>query len=117
MQDAIIEMLRLHDCEVWRINVMATKYKGKDGKDRYVRSTDKGFPDLFGVKLSDQKAFFIEVKRPKGGVISPAQWDYHLRLMHDRTIHGIAKSVDDALKIVDGELIGYGYSTTRRARR
>ena len=33
-------------------------------------------------------------------------------LMHRKVIHGIARSPEDALKIVKQGLIGYGYSDT-----
>jgi hypothetical protein len=32
--------------------------------------------------------------------------------VHRKVIHGIARSVDDALKIVNEGLIGYGYPDT-----
>lgn len=34
---------------------------------------------------------------------------YHLDLMHKHVIHGIARSVEDSVKIVNEGLIGYGY--------
>lgn len=67
-----------------------------------------GTPDLIGYRLKDKQVFFIEVKAPKGR-ISQMQQMYHLDLMHKHVIHGIARSVEDAVKIVNEGLIGYGY--------
>ncbi|WP_343327727.1 VRR-NUC domain-containing protein [Lactobacillus xujianguonis] len=67
-----------------------------------------GFTDLFGMKISNGKAFYIEVKTPTGR-IEHKQMEFHHELMHAHAIHGIARSVEDALKIVDEELVGYGY--------
>lgn len=67
-----------------------------------------GFPDLFGWRWSDRQIFFIEVKTPTGK-IRPDQKAFHLDLQNRKVIHGIARSVDDALKIVDEGLIGYGF--------
>ncbi len=39
---------------------------------------------------------------------------YHQDLMHRHVIHGIARSIDDALKIVREGLIGYGYPDTKK---
>lgn len=111
IQKQIIYALRLHRCDVYRVNVglLCTP----DG--RKIRTgVPNGFPDLFGYRWDNHKIFFIEVKKPKGYKISPAQLAFHQDFMHHKTIHGIAKSVDDALKIVDKELIGYGYPDTNK---
>lgn len=70
-----------------------------------------GTPDLIGYRFKDRQIFFIEVKAPKGR-IRPDQLAYHHDLMHRHVIHGIARSIDDALKIVNEGLIGYGYPDT-----
>lgn len=70
-----------------------------------------GTPDLIGFRWQDKQIFFIEVKSPTGRIRSD-QLAYHSDLMHHKVIHGIARSVDDALKIVNEGLIGYGYPDT-----
>ena len=55
-----------------------------------------------------EKLFFIEVKSAKGK-LRPDQIVFHKMLQSHNVIHGIARSVSDALMIVDGGLIGYGY--------
>lgn len=60
----------------------------------------KGFTDLTGCRLSDGKMFFIEVKNKKGRV-RPAQEAFIKKMQDYGLIAGVARSVDDALKIVE----------------
>ena len=105
IQKSIIAMLTFNRCTVFRGNV--GKVRTPDGRF-FSTGLPNGFPDLFGWRWSDKQIFFIEVKAPKGK-IRPDQLAFHQDLMHRRVIHGIARSVDDALKIVKEGLIGYGY--------
>ena len=59
----------------------------------------KGFSDLFGFRHSDGRIFFIEVKTPKGRV-SEAQKNFITQMRSHGAIAGVARSVDDALKII-----------------
>ena len=59
----------------------------------------KGFSDLFGFRHSDGKIFFIEVKTPKGRV-SEAQKNFITQMRSHGAVAGVARSVDDALKII-----------------
>lgn len=59
----------------------------------------KGFSDLFGFRHSDGKIFFIEVKTPKGRV-SEAQQNFIKQMRCHGAAAGVARSVDDALKII-----------------
>lgn len=67
-----------------------------------------GFCDLFGFIHQDKQIFFIEVKNETGR-IRQDQIVFHNFLQKNHVIHGIARSVDDALTIVDNSLVGYGY--------
>lgn len=68
--------------------------------DRFVTTgLPVGFPDLFGVRFSDGKAVFIEVKKP-GGKIRPEQERFVLRMREYGFIAGIAYSVEDARKLI-----------------
>ena len=53
-------------------------------------------------------AFYVEVKDYKG---KPREGQVHFHKMLNRygIIHGIARSADDAVKIVKEGLIGYGF--------
>lgn len=105
IQNDIIAILRMHHYSVFRGNV-GLLYT-RDGR-KMRTGLPNGFPDLFGWRWSDRQIFFIEVKTPTGK-IRPDQKAFHLDLQNRKVIHGIARSVDDALKIVDEGLIGYGF--------
>ena len=55
-----------------------------------------------------QLRFFIECKNETGKP-RDVQIKFHRLLQKHNIIHGIARSVDDALKIIDKELVGYGF--------
>ena len=61
-----------------------------------------------GFRWVDNQFFCIEVKS-KTGKPRPDQIRFHEFLQSHHVIHGIARSVKDALMIVDGALQGYGY--------
>lgn len=112
IQNAIIATLNWRRCAVIRLNAGAIPTKNGG----LFRGVKPGTPDLIGYRLKDQKVFFIEVKAPKGR-ISPAQLMYHQDLVHNHVIHGIARSVEDAVKIVSEGLVGYGYPDYKGAQR
>ena len=61
-----------------------------------------GFPDLFGVRFSDGKAVFIEVKKP-GGRVRPEQEKFISKMRGYGFLAGICYSVADAIKIISEE--------------
>ena len=67
-----------------------------------------GHPDLYGFRKKDGKVFYIEVKTASG-VISEKQKKFHEMLHKNGIIHGVARNVEDALKIVKEGAVGYGY--------
>ena len=67
-----------------------------------------GHPDLYGFRKKDGKVFYIEVKTASG-VISEKQKKFHNMLHKNGIIHGVARNVEDALKIVEEGAVGYGY--------
>lgn len=81
---------------VFRANV--GKIRTPDGRF-FDTGLPKGFSDLFGFRHSDGRIFFIEVKS-KTGRTSPEQ-NYFIEQMHLRgALTGIARSAEDALKII-----------------
>lgn len=56
----------------------------------------------------DGSIFFIECKNETGRPRAD-QIRFHNFLMKQHTIHGIARSPEDALKIINGGLVGYGF--------
>ena len=92
-------------CTIFRTNV--GKVKTADGR-WFDTGLPKGFPDLMGFRWSDGRIFFIEVKSATGRP-RPDQIIFHKFLQSHSVIHGIARSPEDALKIIKEGLVGYGY--------
>lgn len=81
---------------VFRANVgSGVTYDGR----HFDTGLPKGFSDLFGFRRSDGRIFFIEVKTPAGRV-SPDQKHFIKQMRECGAIAGVARSVDDALKII-----------------
>ena len=59
----------------------------------------KGFPDM--VIVFPGKVLFLEMKRSKGGVVSPDQWLWLKALADKETQTAVAKGFDQAKEIVD----------------
>lgn len=66
-----------------------------------------GHFDIYGFR-PDKKIFYIEVKTEKGKP-NDDQVKFHEMLSKHGVIHGIARSVEEALKIVSEGLIGEGF--------
>lgn len=105
IQNEIQVALSKHKCSIFRANV--GKIRLPDGRF-FNTGLPNGFPDLFGFRWTDGKIFFIEVKNAKGRLRTD-QIVFHKMLQRHGIIHGVARSVEDALMITDGGLIGYGY--------
>ena len=105
IQKEIQVALSRHKCSVFRTNV--GKVQTIDHR-WFDTGLPQGHPDLYGFRWVDGKIFYIEVKS-KTGKPSDDQIRFHNMLISHNIIHGIARSVQDALMIVDGGLIGYGY--------
>ena len=58
-----------------------------------------GFSDLFGVRLSDGRAFFIEVKTASGRV-SERQKHFLAVMRQAGAIAGVCRSPEDAIKLI-----------------
>ena len=105
IQNEIQLALSKHKCSILRANV--GKFRLPDGRF-FNTGLPNGFPDLVGFRWTDGKIFFIEVKSAKGK-LRPDQIVFHKMLQSHGIIHGVARSVKDALMIADGGLTGYGY--------
>ncbi|WP_338230978.1 VRR-NUC domain-containing protein [Lactiplantibacillus paraxiangfangensis] len=92
-------------CTIFRANV--GKVKTEDGR-WFDAGLPQGFPDLFGFRHSDGKIFFIECKNETGRPRKD-QVKFHEFLQRKRMIHGIARSPEDALNIINNNLVGYGF--------
>lgn len=106
IQKDIMTKLSMHKCTVFRTNV--GKVLMENGR-WFDTGLPKGHPDLYGFRWVDDQVFYIEVKSAIGKP-RPEQIIFHNFLASHNVIHGIARSAKDALMIVDGGLVGYGYS-------
>lgn len=83
-------------CTIFRVNV--GKGLTKDGR-YFDTGVPKGFSDLFGVRKSDGKAVFIEVKT-KTGRVSPEQQNFIKQMRSCGAIAGVCRSAEDAIKLI-----------------
>lgn len=85
-----------------------TNFRGNVGKVRlpdgreFSTGLPKGFSDLFGFRKKDAKAFFIEVKTPKGR-LRDEQARFIRAMQEHGAIAGVARCPEDALHIVEDE--------------
>lgn len=66
---------------------------------RRVEGLPDGFSDLIGVRITDGRAVFIEVKTPKGKP-TKAQRNFINKMREYGAAAGICRSVEDALKLI-----------------
>lgn len=105
IQNQIRVAVSKNKCTIFRANV--GKVKTEDGR-WFEAGLPQGFPDLFGFRHSDGKIFFIECKNETGRPRAD-QIRFHNFLTKQHMIHGIARSPEDALKIINEGLVGYGF--------
>lgn len=85
---------------VFRINV--GKIRMADGR-WFETGAPKGFCDLFGFR-PDGQIFFIEVKNEKGR-LRDDQKKFMEAMKKRGALVGVARSVEDAMRIVDGKTV------------
>lgn len=95
--DILIEINR-RGHRLFRAN--AGKVVTKD--NRVIKLLPKGFPDTFGYRKSDGKFIAIEVKTEKGK-LRPEQERFKTFIETQPVLYGVARSVDDAIKIIEGD--------------
>nr|DAF07546.1 MAG TPA: Nuclease [Caudoviricetes sp.] len=100
IQDSIRVALAEHGYIVFRTNV--GKVKTADGR-WFDTGLPSGFPDLMGYKPDNGKIYFIEVKTPIGQRRKD-QVDFADGLRDKNVIYGVARSANEAVKIVRDEL-------------
>jgi len=81
---------------IFRANV--GRMKTPDGR-YFSTGLPVGFSDLFGVRKSDGKAVFIEVKTASGRV-SQFQYNFLEMMRKNGAIAGIARSPEQAIKLI-----------------
>ncbi|OLS02242.1 VRR-NUC domain-containing protein [Tissierella creatinophila] len=85
---------------VFRINVGS--FMSETGR-MVSTGVPKGFSDLFGVRKSDGRAVFIEVKNEKGKT-SKYQDNFLKQMKKAGAIVGVARSGDEAIDIVKANI-------------
>lgn len=99
-QDSIRVALAQAGYIVFRANV--GRVKTADGR-WFESGLPSGFPDLMGFKPENGKIYFIEVKTPAGHRRKD-QISFANFLRDKVAIYGVARSADEAVKIVKNEL-------------
>ena len=99
----IMNEIRLALSAAGHMNFRANVGKVKMADGRWFSTgLPDGFSDLFGFRKTDAKIFFIEVKTPTGKLRKDQE--RFLTAMNQRgAIVGVARSTEDALKIVEEE--------------
>lgn len=85
-------------CILFRMNV-GSAYT-EDGRF-FSTGVPAGFSDLFGVRISDGKAVFIEVKTPKGRPTERQQKFLHC-MKECGAIAGICRNSEEAISLIKG---------------
>ena len=70
--------------------------------NRVIKLLPKGFPDTFGYRKSDGKFIAIEVKT-ENGRLRPEQKKFKDFAETQNILYGVARSVEEAIEIVEGE--------------
>lgn len=86
-------------CIIFRMNVG----KGYTADGRWFDTgVPAGFADLFGVRRSDGRAVFIEVKTPKGRVTAKQKL-FLLAMKNAGAVAGICRSAEEAVRLVKND--------------
>ena len=89
----------------YRVHYILYIFRGNVGNVRlpdgryFDTGLPKGFPDLFGFRKSDGKMIFLEVKTDKGR-LREKQAHFLDTMSQYPVIHGVARSDEEAIKIV-----------------
>lgn len=105
IQNNIRVAVSQHSCTIFRTNVGRVRMSNGRFFDTGLPS---GHPDLYGFKHSNGKVFYLEIKNETGRPRDD-QVKFHNLLTRYGIIHGIARSPEDAIKIIDEEIVGYGF--------
>ena len=98
IQSEILAEANKRGHRLWRSNAG----KIKTQQNTFIQLFPKGFPDLVGYRKSDGKFIVIEVKNDKGK-LRPEQVKFAEFAENQPILYGVARSVDDAIKIIEGE--------------
>ena len=100
---AILQLLRRHPkvALCWRQNSGTFQERNRDGTTRYIRAnTQRGMSDIMGA-LMDGRTLAIEVKS-RTGRMRPGQEEFLQQIRAAGGVAGVCRSVEDALKLLEG---------------
>lgn len=103
-QRAFVQWLRANNLPHWRTpNETYTKSWAQKNKNKAL-GVSAGIPDLF-IALAGKGLVGVEMKRVKGGTVSPAQkeWIAILNTIPGVEVH-VARGCDEAIKIIQSYL-------------
>jgi len=100
IQNEIRVAISAAECTIFRTNTGTVIMP--DGRP-FSTGLPKGFPDLCGFRHNDGKIFFIEVKNQRGQ-LRPEQKKFAKFVKGYPVLYGVARSVDDALNIINGDI-------------
>ena len=94
---AVLQFVSYHPRVAWaeRMNTGAMSFD-----QRFVRFGFVGCPDILG-QMMDGRVLAIECKAPKGDLTMP-QATFLARVERHGGISGVARSIDDAKRIIEG---------------
>jgi len=95
--NAVLQMLRVHPQVAWAARINSGAYKTPDG--RFIRFGFPGCPDIIG-QMKDGRILMIETKSALGKV-TDEQNAMLCKVLRHGGCAGVARSVDDALAIVN----------------
>jgi len=83
-----------NDVSLWKMNVGAAVYEGKNGKKRFVRFGFKGLSDILGIHKIKGKLIAIECKIWPN-TLEPAQEDFRELVISSSGIYVLAYELED----------------------
>ena len=99
---SILEALAVRGIFAYRSNTGGSYLKGKGGRAQFVRFGLPGAADITGI-LPDGRRLEIEVKTPKGK-LTDRQIAFGERITENRGVWFVARSVDEALALLDAAI-------------
>ena len=96
--NAVLSMLRVHPKVAWCARINSGAYKTPDG--RFIRFGFVGCGDILG-QMRDGRLLMMEVKAEHGRVTED-QEAMIAKVVGNRGLGGVVRSVDEALAIVEG---------------
>lgn len=96
--NGVLELLRRHPKVAWAARINSGAYKTPDG--RFIRFGFTGCPDIIG-QMKDGRFLAVETKAEDGRVTQEQQAVLD-NILKNNGVAGVARSLSDAMNIVEG---------------